>query len=130
MDYLLFMRANHTITALLHQHACALCELYNLWVISDEKHSNIIQRCNAINQVISYWLSYRSEVSYSQRPRAKTADQGPVTEQNGNHLKLYIIINVILINFQLTVNTVLLIIVLLTVNIRRFNSNLGTFYNM
>ena len=49
-----------------------------------------------INQVISYWLSYRSEVSCigpRRRPSTYTADQGPVTEPIRNHLINDIFIN-------------------------------------
>ena len=47
-----------------------------------------------INQVISYWLSYRSEVScIGPRPSDNAADKGPVTETIRNHLINDIFIN-------------------------------------
>ena len=34
-------RHNHTITALLHQHACALCALWDIWCRTLEYHSKV-----------------------------------------------------------------------------------------
>ena len=36
-------RHNHTITALLHQHACALCALWDIWCRTFEYHSKVQQ---------------------------------------------------------------------------------------
>ena len=52
-------------------------------------------------KVISYWPSYRFEVScIGPRPKASTSDRGPVTGPKRNHL-----INDIFINKQSSINT-------------------------
>ena len=49
----------------------------------------MVEYYNVINQVISYWPSYRSEVCCigpEAKPRANTADRGPVTGPIRNYL--------------------------------------------
>ena len=73
---------NHTITALLHQHKCALCALYDIYCKTFEYHSNVqhterIKTCvsNGIKLLhiyLSAFLQLKQILLFTSNPKSFT----------------------------------------------------------